>query len=160
MPRGARILLEKVCYHIINRGNQKQFIFLEGGDSEKYLELLKYYKRKFGFKLFGYCLMPNHIHLIIEPKHPDDLAKFMQGLSQAYTMWFNGKYKTVGQLWQGRFKSMVITKDSYFLDCIYYVEMNPIRAGIVSSPVDYALSSYKDRVFGNKSFLIDLPDST
>ena len=160
MPRGARIILNNVCYHIINRGNQKQEIFLGGSDFEKYLQLLKHFKKKYSFKIFGYCLMPNHIHLILEPKKPDDLARFMQSLTQTYTAWFNNKYKKVGHLWQGRFKSMVIQKDNYFIECVYYVEVNPVRAGLVSSPTDYSWSSYKDRVFGNKSGLIDFPDST
>ena len=160
MPRGARILLNNVCYHIINRGNQKQKIFLEKSDFERYLQILKHYKRKYGFKLFGYCLMPNHIHIILEPKQPDELAKLMQGLTQTYTTWFNAKYKKVGHLWQGRFKNMVIQKDNYFIDCVCYVEANPVRLGLVSSPADYLWSSYKDRVFGNKNKLLDFSDST
>ncbi len=160
MPRGIRIILNHACYHIINRGNQKQHIFLEEPDFEKYLQLLKHYKRKYVSKLFGYCLMPNHIHLILEPKQANDLPRFMQGLTQAYTAWFNKKYKKTGHLWQGRFKSMVIQKDNYFIECVYYIEANPVRAELVSSPADYLWSSYKDRVFGNKNELLDMPDST
>ncbi|MFA5144922.1 MAG: transposase [Candidatus Omnitrophota bacterium] len=160
MPRGARIILNNACYHVVNRGNQKQRIFLENADFEKYLQLLKHFKKKYAFRIFGYCLMPNHIHLILEPKNPNDLALFMQGLTQTYTVWFNNKYKKPGRLWQGRFKSMVIQKDNYFIDCVYYIEMNPLRAGLVSILTDYPWSSYKDRVFGNKTGLIDFPDST
>ena len=160
MPRGARILLTNMYYHIINRGNQKQSIFLAEHDFRKYLEILKHYKKKYAFKLFGYCLMPNHVHLILHPKHPDELAIFMQGLTQAYTIWFNKKYRKVGHLWQGRFKSMLIHKDNYFLDCVYYVECNPVRAELSLSPNDYTWSSYKDRVLGNRNGLLDLPDST
>ncbi len=160
MPRGARILLNNVCYHIINRGNQKQNIFLEDSDFESYLQLLKHFKRKYSIKLFGYCLMPNHIHIVLEPKKPDGLARFMQVLNQTYTTWFNSKYKKTGHLWQGRFKNMVIQKDNYFVECVYYVEVNPVRAGLVSSPADYFWSSYRDRVFGNKNGLLDFPDST
>ena len=83
MPRGPRIFLDNVCYHIINRGNQKQNVFLEESDFAKYLQLLKHYKKKYAFKLFGYCLMPNHIHLILGPKQPQTLSRFMQGLTQA-----------------------------------------------------------------------------
>jgi len=160
MPRGARIILKNVCYHIINRGNQKQAIFLESLDFEKYLQILKHFKRKYRFKVFGYCLMPNHIHLILEPKHSEELAKFMQCLTQVYTVWFNSKYKKVGHLWQGRFKSMVIKKDGYFIDCVYYIEANPVRASLAVSPKDYLWSSYNDRTFSNKNGLIDFPDST
>jgi putative transposase len=161
MPRGARMLMENVCYHIINRGNQKERIFLENADFEKYLQLLKHCKRKFGFKLFGYCLMPNHVHVMLEPNDPVALAKIMQSITQTYTFWFNKKYKKSGHLWQGRFKNMIIHKDDYFLQCVNYVEANPVRAGLVSSPAEYPWSSYRGRVFGGyKSFLLDLPDST
>ena len=97
---------------------------------------------------------------MIEPRRKEDLAKFMQGLTQVYTVWFNNKYEKSGRLWQGRFKSMVIAKDQYFIDCIYYVEMNPVRAGLTSSPAEYVWSSYRDRAFGNKNDLLDIPDST
>ena len=160
MPRGRRILLNNACYHLINRGNQKQNIFFENPDFEQYLKLLKHYKKKYRFRLFGYCLMPNHIHIIIEAKQVQELPRFMQGVSQTYTVWFNNKYKKIGRLWQGRFKSMVIQKDNYFIECVYYVEANPVRAGLVSSPAEYPWSSYRERVFGNKNGLLDLPDST
>src|SRR4030042_7194784 len=156
MPRGTRILLDKVCYHNINRGNQKQNLFLEESDFEKYLQLLKHYKKKYTFKLFGYCLMPNHIHLILQPKQSEKLIKFMQGITQTYSIWFNKKYKKVGRLWQGRFKSMVVQKDNYFLECIYYIETNPVRANLVLSPLNYLWSSYRDRVLGNKGNLLDI----
>jgi len=160
MPRGPRILLDNVCYHIINRGNQKQNLFLGESDFEKYLQLLKRYKKKYAFKLFGYCLMPNHIHLILELKRPQSLSKLMQGITQTYTAWFNKKYKKVGHLWQGRFKSMIIQKDDYFMECTYYVEMNPVRKALTSSPMEYIWSSYRDRTLGNKNGLLDLTDST
>lgn len=160
MPRGARIILKNVCYHIVNRGNQEQRIFFEDEDFEKYLQLLKHYKKKYAFKIFSYCPMPNHIHILLEPKQPNKLSKFMQGLTQTYTAWFNNKYKKVGRLWQGRFKSMVIQKDDYLLKCISYIEENPVRAGLVASPADYPWSSYRERVFGEKRGLLDLPDST
>jgi putative transposase len=84
----------------------------------------------------------------------------MQGLTQSYTIWFNKKYRKAGHLWQGRFKNMLIHKDNYFLECIYYVESNPVRAKLSHSPNDYPWSSYRDRVLGNKNDLLDLPDST
>lgn len=162
MPRTVRILLEGACYHIINRGNQKQLIFLEKVDYERFLLILKHYKKKYKFKLFAYCLMPNHIHLIIEVNKADELAKIMQGVTQVYTLWFNKKYKKVGHLWQGRFKSMIIQKDKYLIDCLTYIELNPIRANLVSFPKDYPWSSCKERHFGTNSLdtkrgLLDVP---
>jgi len=159
MSRIARVLLNNACYHIINRGNQKQKVFLEESDFEKYLEILKHYKRKYSFRLYAYCLMLNHIHLIIDVKKTGDLAKIMQGLTQAYSIWFNNKYNKVGRLWQGRFKSMVIDKDKYLLDCLEYIELNPVRANIVSSPASYPWSSWQERILGKNEFkLLDLPE--
>lgn len=159
MPRTTRLLLSDVCYHIIQRGNQKQNIFLEEEDFKKYLQLLLHYKTKYKFKLYAYCLMPNHIHLIIEVKEENNLAKIMQGISLTYTLWFNKKYVKTGHLWQGRFKSGVIQKDRYLLDCLNYIEYNPLRANLTSSPVDYMWSSWKYRTLNTKSSLLDmLPD--
>ena len=99
--------------------------------------------------------MPNHIHLIIEVKKINDLAKIIQGLSLSYTLWFNKKYRKVGHLWQGRFKNMIIQKDRYLVDCLNYIEYNPVRANLISSPVDYIWSSWKDRTLSTKSILLD-----
>jgi putative transposase len=104
--------------------------------------------------------MPTHPHLVIEPKAPRDLPIIMQCLTQVYARYFNKKYKTFGHLWQGRFKNMLIQKDEYFIECIYYVEMNPVRAGLVNSPAQYRWSSYHERTLGEKTGLLDLPDST
>jgi putative transposase len=140
------------------RGNQKQKTFIEKADFMKYLDLLKHYKRKYHFNVYGYCLMPNHVHLIVELEKSAFLGKFMQGLNQTYTIWFNKKYKKVGHLWQGRYKSMLIQKDRYLLDCIEYLELNPVRANIVKSPSDYPWSSWQDRITCKKDSRLDIPD--
>lgn len=160
MPRGPRIVIENCCYHIINRGNQKQSIFIDDNDFITFLELLRHYKRKFGFKLYAYCLMPNHFHMVIQLKDSQKLSLTMQSLSQTYTIAFNKKYNKTGHLWQARFKSMCIQMDTYFIDCINYIENNPVRGGLATSPRNYPWSSYSERVFGNKFGLLDLPDST
>ncbi|MFC1805153.1 transposase [Candidatus Omnitrophota bacterium] len=160
MPRGPRILLENACYHIINRGNQKQDIFFDEEDFRYFLKFFKHYKKKYPVKIFGYCLMPNHIHIILQARYSKNLRLFMKGLAQTYTAWFNDKYKKAGHLWQGRFKNMIVHKDEYFLECIRYVETNPVRAGLTASPAEYTWSSYRDRLYGNKNKILDLPDST
>ena len=142
MPRSARVTMKKSCYHIITRGNQKQTVFKEPTDYQKYLLLITRYKNKFKFKLFCFCLMPNHIHLIIEVDNPEDLNKIMHGLNLSYTLYFNQKYKKVGHLWQDRFKSKIIEKDAYLIECIGYIESNPIRASLVSSIQQYPWSSF------------------
>ncbi len=148
MPRSARITIENACYHIITRGNQKQTVFKDPTDYQKYLLLLSRYKRKYGFRLYCFCLMPNHVHLIIEVDKTNNLNKIMRGLNLSYTLYFNMRYKKVGHLWQDRFKSKVIEKGAYLLECIKYVENNPMRASLVSSINEYPWNSNNYK--GNK----------
>jgi len=155
MPRSARILIRNACYHIIARGNQKQEVFFEAADYKAYLRLLKKYKIKYRIKLYCYCLMNNHVHMLVEPEEPHCISAAMQGLSQSYSIWFNAKYNKVGHLWQDRFKSMIIQKDEYFLTCMNYIEANPVRGNILANPLDYPWSSHKERIFGIKNGLLD-----
>lgn len=142
MPRAARITMENTCYHIITRGNQKQSVFLNPQDYQRYLNILNKYKKRYNFKLYCFCLMPNHVHLIIEVEEPDILKKIMHGLNLSYTLFFNFKYKKVGHLWQDRFKSKIISKDAYLLECITYIENNPLRASLAEKIDDYPWNSY------------------
>jgi len=146
----TRLLIKNSCYHIFTRGNHKQKIFLSKDDFEFYLHQLKLYKRKFSFLLYGYCLMPNHIHLIGKPIKLQNLPKLMQCLQRSYTAYYNKKYEKVGHLWQGRFKTKAIARDQYLIDCITYVEHNPIRANLVANPKDYKFSSYLERNLSEK----------
>ncbi|MFH1478683.1 MAG: transposase [Candidatus Omnitrophota bacterium] len=146
MPNGPRLLIKNSCYHIIARGNQKQVIFKSNLDYEEYLKRISHYKVKYQFKLYSFCLMPNHIHMIGQIEKEKNLSKFMHGLNRSYTAYFNEKYNKVGYLWQGRFKSKIITKDKYLIDCLTYIELNPVRANIVTTPYEYKWSSYKERV--------------
>ncbi len=146
MPRMARLLLKNSCYHIITRGNQKQDVFMEEADYKRYFKVLTKYTKRFKAKLYSFCLMPNHIHLLLEPEVPEKLAKLMQGLNLSYTLYFNRKYNKIGHLWQDRFLSKVITKDAYLLDCISYIEANPMRANMVTHLQDYTWSSYNLRL--------------
>jgi len=145
MPTGPRFLLPHACYHIITRGNQRQEVFLDQKDYTRYLTKLKYYKGRYSFLLYGFCLMPNHVHIIGQSKENGNLAKFMQGLNRSYTAHFNKRYKKTGHLWQGRFKSKVIAKDGYLVDCIQYIEHNPMRANLAKTAAEYPWSSYRER---------------
>ena len=145
MPRGPRFLIPYACYHIITRGNQQQTIFLDDADYEIYLTKIKRYKKRHNFQLYAFCLMPNHVHLVGQPEDPAGLPRFMHGLSLSYALHFNKRYKKVGHLWQDRFISKTIAKDGYLLDCIQYVENNPIRANMVKAAAEYNWSSYRER---------------
>ena len=148
MPSGPRLLINNACYHIITRGNQRQTIFRNQSDYHNYLLRLKKYKIRYNLFIFGYCLMPNHIHIIGEINNPIHLSSFMHDLNRSYTAYFNTKYKKVGYLWQGRFKSKIVSKDRYLIDCVNYIETNPVRAKLVNSSAEYLYSSYRQRVLG------------
>jgi putative transposase len=102
MSTVKRLVMENACYHLIVRGNQKQNVFRSEDDYLAYLALLKRFKRKYKFRLYAYCLMPNHVHLLGELEIPAFLSKFMHGLNRTYTLYFNNKYEEVGHLWQGK----------------------------------------------------------
>lgn len=156
MPRMARLLIRNSCYHIITRGNQKQNVFLAEEDYKRYLKVVARYIKRFKTKLYSFCLMSNHIHLLLEPEIPEKLTKLMQGLNLSYTLYFNRKYGKTGHLWQDRFISKVITKDEYLLDCISYIEANPIRANMVNHPQDYIWSSYNLRLKQNYDIITEI----
>ena len=124
MPRTARLLIKDGCYHIISRGIEKRQTYFSDSDYLKYLKLIKKYKDRLNFKLYGWCLMPNHPHLIISS---DNLSKTMHIINFSYAQYFNYKYNRVGYVWQNRFKSHVVQKDKYL--CLYYkLQENPALA--------------------------------
>ncbi len=145
MPTAPRLYIDNGCFHIVSRGNQKQKIFHKPEDNLTYLVLLKKYKKKYSFSLYGYCLMPNHIHLVGQIQKAENLSKLIQVVHRTYTTYFNMAYIKVGHLWQGRFKNKLMVKDIYIVNCINYIECNPVRANIVSSPEKYIWSSYRER---------------
>lgn len=152
MPRTRRLILDNACYHIMVRGNEKKVVFKSDNDYGKYLKLILKYKKKYNFKIYGWCLMNNHSHILLESSL---LSKAMHGINMSYAKYFRCKYGSTGHVWQDRFKSYLIQKDQYLINCISYIEYNPVRAGIVSRPEDYKWSSHKARVLGGKSDLLD-----
>jgi putative transposase len=156
MPRTARIAPQEFVYHVLTRGNNKQDIFKDEEDFQKYIDLLKKYKEKYLFKLYHYVLMTNHVHLVIETTEKGgELAQIMKGINISYAQYFKIKYKYTGHFWQDRFKSIIISKDEYLFACGSYVELNPVRAGMVKEPKAYLWSSYRANAYGNKDYLVD-----
>jgi len=149
MPRKARNLVKNGCYHVITRGIDQMETFHCDEDRRKYLHLLHKYKRKYKFKLYAWCPMPNHVHLMISS---DKLSKAMQCINLSYSQYHNHKYDRKGYLWQDRYKSYSIEKDKYFANVLQYIEYNPVRARIVENPEDYPWSSYRARVLGKDDF--------
>jgi putative transposase len=155
MPRPPRITISNLPFHVLDRGNNRQVVFRDEQDFIYFLKLLKKYKKELKFKLYHFCLMPNHIHMIIEPTVDGSLPKIMMRLTLSYSSYFNKKYKGVGHVWQGRYKSSLIDKEDYFIWCGLYVEMNPVRAGLVARPEDWRWSSYCFYAFGERNPLIE-----
>jgi len=140
MARRPRIEFEGAFYHVITRGNQRQKIFKDKDDFLKYLEILFNYKIHYKYFLYAYVLMNNHIHLLVETQETP-LSKILQGINQSYTTYFNRKYKTVGHLFQGRYKAILCDRDEYLLSLVKYIHLNPVRAKIVKFPDKYQWSS-------------------
>jgi REP element-mobilizing transposase RayT len=155
MARKHRIEYEGAFYHVITRGNQKQKVFKSTGDFQKYLTLLASYKQRYHFCLYAYVLMRNHIHLLIETCDTA-LSKILQGINQSYTMYFNKKYRTVGHLFQGRYKAILCDRDRYLLELLKYIHNNPLRAGLAKTLAMYHWSSHRAYLAGTDvSGLVD-----
>ncbi|OGQ46512.1 MAG: hypothetical protein A3H42_03760 [Deltaproteobacteria bacterium RIFCSPLOWO2_02_FULL_46_8] len=142
MARKPRIEYCGALYHVLSRGNQKRPTFRTAKDYEDYLGRLWRYHEKFGFVLYAYCLMPNHIHLLIEARDVP-LSKIMQAVQFSYTQSFNRRHKTVGHLFQGRYKAILCQHDEYLLELVRYIHLNPVRAKLAKNPRDYKWSSHR-----------------
>lgn len=154
MARSPRLILDEGTYHVIQRGNDRKKVFREDGDFEHFKLLLKKYLSLYPSFLYHYCLMSNHLHLLFKVIKADDLSKLMQGINLSYTLYYKKKYKFTGSLWQGRYKSMLIEKDEYLMECGRYIERNPVRAGIVKDPDEYEFSSFKFYSRGESSDIL------
>lgn len=143
MPRAARKKSETGIYHIILRGINRQVIFEENEDYIRFLQTLKKYKSNGEFIIYAYCLMDNHVHLLIKEGN-EELALIMRRIGASYVYWYNDKYDRVGHLFQDRFKSETIENDRYLLAVLRYIHHNPVKAGIVGHMQDYKWSSYNE----------------
>lgn len=142
MARPYRFQGEDCFYHITSRGDDRKKIYISEFDFKKFLEYLLKAKERFRFYLYAYVLMPNHYHLLMETLQPN-LSQIMQYLNTAYTTYYNIKRQRCGHLFQGRYKSILVDKDSYFKELSRYIHLNPVRAKLVEHPEQYKWSSYK-----------------
>ena len=155
MPRTARFLKNNVCYHAIARAQRERKAFKEESDYFYYLRLLKRYKSKLEINIFGFCFLPECVHLILQPFEAKNLSYFMQRLSQSYTIYSNKKYRQHGRLWQGRLRSVALNHDEDLFECIKYVEFIPVRMNLTNSSVEYAWSSCSFRILGYSNSILD-----
>ncbi|MBT9302152.1 transposase [Pseudomonas sp. TAE6080] len=147
MPRMGRVVLPNYPHHIVQRGHNRQVVFAAPEDYQRYVGDLRELKEAFGVKVYAYCLMTNHIHLLVAPSESvAGLGQLMKALAARATRYRNRIEGRTGTLWEGRYKSSVVQSESYFLACCRYIELNPVRADMVASAADYPWSSYNARV--------------
>ncbi|OHE81841.1 MAG: hypothetical protein A2X76_00855 [Lysobacterales bacterium GWF1_69_6] len=142
MPAIPRLDLANVPKHIIQRGVNKTPCFLHRANYWKYLDELALAASQTGCAVHAYVLMTNHVHLLVTPPEDGATSRMMQQLGTRYVRYFNAMHQRTGTLWEGRFRSCLVSADDYFLTCQRYIELNPVRAGMVSRPADYRWSSY------------------
>lgn len=142
MARLPRLSLAGYPHHIIQCGNNRQAIFTSVGDFQFFLDLLDDAARRFDVAIHAYVLMNNHFHLLVTPRSDNGLPQMMQAVGRRYVRYFNDSYGRSGTLWEGRYKSTLIQTERYLLACMAYMDLNPVRAGMVTSPSDYPWSSY------------------
>jgi REP-associated tyrosine transposase len=157
MPRLGRVVLPNYPHHIVQRGHNRQVVFAAEQDFKYYLETLLEWRSIYEVRIYAWCLMTNHIHLIVEP--PEDVARLgqlMKRLAGRQTRYVNRLEGRSGTLWESRYKSSPIQTDQYLLACIRYVELNPVRAHMVKFTAEYPWSSYQARMNGKGLVIPDL----
>ena len=142
MARLPRLTLPGYPHHVILRGNNRQAIFAGAADYQRLLDVFEEVERQFEVQIHAYVLMSNHVHLLLTPGTEDGLPKMMQALGRSYVRYFNRTQQRSGTLWEGRYKSTLIQSDRYLLACMAYIDLNPVRAGLVARAQDYPWSSH------------------
>ena len=156
MPRPPRLLIANLPYHIVQRGHRRQIVFESAGDHRAYLNNLRLFSRNFGIAVHAWCLMPNHVHLLLSPtQDPRALSALMQRLARAATCRWNARKHTTGSIWEARFKAREVHEEKYLLECCRYIELNPVRAGLVKAPASYPWSSYRERLGVTPQHMLD-----
>lgn len=158
MPRRARLSVPGIPWHIIQRGHNRSACFYAEEDRLRYLQLLKELAAKFDCAIHAFVLMTNHVHLLMTPEQEDSAALLMKHLGQRYVQYINRTYRRSGTLWEGRFRSCLTQTEDYVLACYRYIELNPVRAGMVRHPREYRWSSYRVNAEGRSSKLIQPHD--
>ncbi|MBP1208017.1 putative transposase [Duganella sp. 1411] len=154
MPRRHRLVLPEVPLHIIQRGHDRQPCFLVEDDYRKFLNWLQLQSRASQARIHAYVLMTNHVHLLLSVVDAKSLACLMKSTTQNYAQYFNHRYRRCGAVWQGRYKSCVVQTEDYFLTCQRYIELNPVRAGMVRYPGHYRWSSYRCNAEGRDDGIV------
>ena len=153
MPRRARMYIPDRPYHVIQRGNNREACFIEPENYLFYLELWQELSRRYGVAVHAYCLMTNHIHFLATPGSESALSNTLKVVGSRYAQYINKTYRRTGTLWEGRHRASLIQSERYLLTCMRYIELNPVRAGMVSRPEEYRWSSHGVNAWGDHSWL-------
>ena len=153
MARPLRMNPIGVAQHVVQRGNNRQDCFLDEEDYGRYVHWLKQYSAKYNVAVHAWVLMSNHVHLLCTPLADNAVSSMMQALGRQYVRYFNFKYKRSGTLWEGRFRSCLVDSERYLLEVYRYIELNPVRAGVVKMPEAYKWSSFQVNALGVESEL-------
>src|SRR5262245_27775350 len=156
MPRLPRPVADGLCYHALNRGNNRATVFSTGADFVAFLDALAQTRRRYPFALYGYCLMSNHFHLLVAPAPGQSISPILQSLTIAHTRHYHKRHASSGHVWQGRFQSPLIQDDDHALTVLRYIEANPLRAGMVADAADYRWSSYGHHGLGQPDGLLSV----
>lgn len=155
MPRTARIVIPGYPHHVVQRGHNRQATFERTDDFARYLRSLSELREECEVRVLAWCLMTNHVHLLLVPGRTDSLARLMKRLAGRQTRYHNAQARRTGTLWESRFKSSIVQRDGYLHACSRYIELNPVRAGIVVAPEDYPWSSCRERLGSVEPSLLD-----
>ena len=142
MARLPRLTLPGYLHHVIQRGNNRQAIFVDPQDYETMQALLVDSAQKFRVAVHAYALMGNHFHLLVTPADSEALPRMMQAVGRSYVRYFNHRHGRSGTLWEGRYRSTLIQSERYLLACMVYIDLNPVRAGLVARPTEWPWSSH------------------
>jgi putative transposase len=154
MPRLPRYVIPGQPQHVIQRGNNRSVIFADDADYQFYLNKLRDISQRLQCAVHAYVLMSNHVHVLLTPYTADGIGKLMQSLGRYYVQYFNYTYERTGTLWEGRYRATVIDSEQYLLTCMRYIELNPVRAGMVAHPSEYPYSSYPHNAKGKAEPLV------
>ena len=151
MARQARKKSNTGIYHIMMRGIDRQLIFEDEDDKERFWQTLKDYKEKSGYEVYGYCFMDNHVHLLIK-FNEEDMCQVMKRITVSYAYYFNVKYRRTGHLFQNRYRSVPVEDDAYLVTVLRYIHRNPVVEGLCKKPKDFIWSSYRDYIRAGKRY--------
>jgi len=154
MPRRGRLIIAGMPLHVVQRGINRSACFAADQDRSSYLFHLGRALTRFNCSLHAYCLMTNHVHLLLTARDDSGCAQLMKHVGQLHTQYMNRKYARSGSLWEGRFRSSVVQSEDYLLACYRYIELNPVRAALVSRPLDHEWSSYRANAHGIQHGLV------